>query len=110
MSVQGLLIDTEWCTGCHSCEIACQIEHSYPVGQTGILLNEMGPWEFGDNEWQLSYLPGLTAQCDGCEDRVATGKAPTCVHHCQAKCIEYGTIEDLSKQIDENSKKVLFAL
>ena len=22
----GLLIDYTWCTGCHSCEIACKVE------------------------------------------------------------------------------------
>ena len=37
----GLLIDTEWCSGCHSCEMACQMEHALPVGQTGILLNQI---------------------------------------------------------------------
>ncbi len=110
MAAYGLLIDTEWCTGCHSCEFACQMEHGFPVGQTGILLNEMGPWEFGDGKWQLSYLPGLTAQCDGCVGRIAMGKLPSCVHHCQAKCMEHGPIDELAKKLNAGSNKVLFAL
>lgn len=106
----GLLIDTEWCTGCYSCEMACQVEHGLPVGQTGIKVEEIGPWEFGEGKWQLSYLPALTAQCDGCGKRVAAGKLPTCVHHCQAKCMEYGKVEDLAAKIQPGSKKVLFGL
>lgn len=106
----GILIDTEWCSGCHSCEMACQVEHDLPLGQTGILVNEIGPWEIGNGKWQLSYLPALTSQCDGCGKRVAVGKLPTCVHHCQAKCMEYGEIEDLAAKITAGSKKVLFAL
>lgn len=106
----GILIDTEWCSGCHSCEIACQMEQGLPVGQTGIVVKEIGPWEIGGGKWQLSYLPVMTSQCNGCGDRVAAGKKPTCVHHCQAKCMEHGTIEELSTMIGEGSKKVLFAL
>ena len=28
----GLLIDTEWCSGCHTCEMACQMHNDLPVG------------------------------------------------------------------------------
>lgn len=111
MSAYGLLIDMEWCTGCHSCEMACQMEHGLPVGETGIKLSEIGPWEYGDEgKWQFSYLPVRTDQCDGCADRVAAGKVPTCVHHCQAKCMEYGKISDLAEGMGAGSRKVLFAL
>lgn len=109
MATYGLLIDTEWCTGCHTCEIACQMEHKLPVGQTGILVQEIGPWEIGDGKWQLSYLPALTAQCSGCAERVAKGKLPTCVQHCQARCMEHGPVEELAKKM-EGSNKVLFTI
>ena len=33
MAREGLLIDYEFCTGCHTCEIACQMEHGFPVGK-----------------------------------------------------------------------------
>lgn len=90
--------------------MACQMEHALPVGQTGILLNQIGPWEFGDGSWQLSYLPSISAQCDGCGKRVAAGKPPSCVQHCQAQCMEHGKIEDLAARMGPGSKKVLFAL
>ena len=106
----GLLIDYDWCTGCHSCEVACQMELGLPVGQYGIKLSELGPWEYKPGVWQLSYIPLPTDQCNLCEQRVAGGKEPSCVQHCQAKCMEYGKIEDLSKKLTDHRKQVLFAL
>lgn len=109
MTRYGLLIDTEWCSGCHTCEIACQMEHKLPVGQTGILVNEIGPWEIGEGKWQLLYLPALTFQCNGCAERVGKGKLPTCVQHRQASCMEHGPVEELAKKMD-GLNKVLFTI
>ena len=109
MATYGLLIDTEWCTGCHTCEIACQMEHKLPERQTGILVQKIGPWEIGEGKWQLSYLPTLTSQCTSCAERVAKGKLPTCVQHCQARCMEHGPVEELAKKM-EGSNKVLFTI
>lgn len=109
----GLLVDMQWCTGCHTCETACQMEHGFPVGQYGIKISEIGPWQYergGKAKWQYSYLPVPTDQCDGCKERVAKGKLPTCVHHCQAKCLEFGTAEDLAAKAVANPRKVLFTL
>jgi Fe-S-cluster-containing dehydrogenase component len=106
----GLLIDYDWCTGCHSCETACQMEHNFPVGQYGIKLSEIGPWEYGEEQWQISYLPLPTDQCDLCEDRRALGKPPTCVQHCQAQCMEYGRLDELAKKLADHPKQALFAL
>lgn len=39
MSRNGLLIDYEYCCGCHTCEVACQKEHDYPVEVWGMYLN-----------------------------------------------------------------------
>ena len=41
MARNGLLIDYEYCTGCHTCEVACKQEHNYPVGKWGIKVNEI---------------------------------------------------------------------
>ena len=40
MAKNGLLIDYDYCTGCHTCEVACQQEHSYPAGEFGIKVTE----------------------------------------------------------------------
>ena len=76
MSRYGLLIDYEYCTGCHSCEMACRMEHDIPVGQWGIKLAEIGPWQIEGDKWQFSNVPVPTDLCDLCEERVAQGKQP----------------------------------
>ena len=101
MAKYGILVDAQWCSGCHSCEVACQMEHGLPVGQTGIKVVKIGPWVIGDEadeNWQFSYLPIPTKQCDTCAARRGLGKVPTCVQHCQSQCLEFGRVEDLNGQ------------
>ena len=54
MGAKGLLVDYEWCSGCHTCEVACQLEHGYPSDQWGIKVHEVGPWEYAPKTWQYS--------------------------------------------------------
>lgn len=109
MSRYGLLINYEFCTGCHSCEVACKKELDLPLGKHGIKLAKNGPFKLNDSgdKWELTYVPVPTQLCDLCGDRVAKGKKPSCVHHCQASCIEYGTVEELAKKMTD-SRMVLF--
>ena len=86
MAAYGLLIDYEFCTGCQSCEVACKEEHRIPVGQWGIRLLDDGPWECADGK----------------------GKQPSCVHHCLAGVMQYGTVEELAKELEEKPNQVLF--
>ncbi len=110
MAEYGLLIDYDWCTGCHTCEVACQMEHSLPPDQWGIKLTEVGPWEYAPEKWQYAYMPVPTDQCDLCARRTAEGKLPTCVHHCQAQCIHYGPLDELAKKLPGKTKQTLFSL
>ncbi|MFA6808512.1 MAG: 4Fe-4S dicluster domain-containing protein [Eubacteriales bacterium] len=110
MAKYGILIDYDWCTGCHSCEVACQMELGLPVGQYGIKIAELGPWEYAPDKWQLSYIPMFTNQCTLCGARVQKGKEPSCVQHCQAKCMKFGKLEELQKSLVDHPKQVLFAL
>lgn len=111
--VKGLLIDYKWCTGCHTCEIACQVEHGYEPkkllekGKVGIKPYEIGPYEIAEDRYQYEFLPVPTDFCDLCKERVAKGKQPTCVKHCQAGCMYYGELEDLVKKMD-SEKMSLF--
>lgn len=106
MSRQGLLINYGWCTGCHSCEIACRNARGIPRGKWGIKLTEVGPWKLTDEKWEWNYVPVPTDLCDLCADRVAEGKTPACVHHCLAKCIEFGTLEELCRRMEQIGEKV----
>lgn len=104
MSKYALLIDTNWCTGCHSCEVACQVEHDLPLGQYGVKLAQVGPWEIEGDTWQDAWVPVPTAQCDTCAKRRAQGKLPSCVQHCQAQCMEFGEVSELAAKADGRGK------
>ena len=107
-SRNALLIDYEFCTGCHSCETACKVELGLPLGQYGIKIAQDGPRELESGKWEYTYLPIPTSLCNLCEDRVAMGKLPSCVHHCQAAVMTYGTVEELSAIMAGKSKMVMF--
>lgn len=103
----GILINYDFCTGCHSCEIACKKELNLPEGQFGIQVKEVGPWRINEDRWEWTFMPILTNLCDLCADRVAAGKLPSCVHHCQAWCMTFGTVDELAKKIDGTNRMAL---
>jgi Fe-S-cluster-containing dehydrogenase component len=105
-SKNALLIDYTFCTGCHSCETACRTELGLTVGQWGIKLAEDGPRKV-NGHWDWNYIPVPTGLCDLCEKRVTAGKEPTCVHHCQAKVMYYGPVEEMAKQMADSKRKMV---
>ena len=109
MSLKGLLIDYKFCTNCHTCEIACKQELDIPEGKWGIKVYDVGPWHIEGEKWQMAWVPVPTDMCDLCADRVSKGKLPACVHNCYAGCMQYGTIEELAKELAKKPMQVLFA-
>jgi Fe-S-cluster-containing dehydrogenase component len=97
----GILIDYEFCSGCHACEVGCKTEHNRPRGDFGIKILQDGPRQNSNGTWEYSYVPVPTSLCDLCSDRVAKGKLPNCVHHCQAGVMVFGTIEELARKMDK---------
>ena len=96
-----LVIDYDYCTGCHTCEIACQQEHDLEPNQFGIQLTTIGPDHISEDHWQYEFVPVPTERCDRCASRLAAGKQPSCVKHCQAGCMHFGTLEELADVIDK---------
>ena len=47
---KAILINYEYCTGCHSCEVACKKELGLPKGEFGIKLTETGPYAYEGKE------------------------------------------------------------
>ena len=107
----GLLIDYEYCSGCHACEVACKKEHEMPKGDFGIKILKDGPRQSSDGVWEFDYIPVPTHLCDLCAARVDAGKLPTCVHQCQAGVMVYGTLEELAAKAKKaaKDKMVIFA-
>ena len=108
MTAYGLLIDYEFCTGCQSCEVACKEIHNIPVGQWGIRVLDDGPWECSDGKFNWNKIPTPTRLCDLCVERTEKGQQPFCVHHCRAGVMQWGTVEDLAKELEEKPNQVLF--
>jgi Fe-S-cluster-containing dehydrogenase component len=107
VSKYGLLIDYDFCTGCHTCEVACQQEHDYPAGKCGIKVTEFitpGYSKF----LHIDNVPFPTDLCDLCAQRTANGEKPSCVKHCQAACMAYGPLTELIQGMENRPKTVLF--
>ncbi|MBI4300278.1 MAG: 4Fe-4S dicluster domain-containing protein [Chloroflexi bacterium] len=92
----ALLIDLDRCIGCHTCTIACKVEHADPPGIKRIPVVTMGtgrhdsPSGVYPNVW-MYYLPRM---CQHCQD-------PPC-----AKACSYGAIirrEDGIVRVDEDN-------
>ncbi|MBP2650470.1 MAG: 4Fe-4S ferredoxin iron-sulfur binding domain protein [Firmicutes bacterium] len=107
MGRKGLFIDYEYCTGCHTCEVACKQENNYPAGRWGIKVNEIILESF--NKVEINYLPFPTELCNLCAARIKGGELPACVKHCQASCMKYGDLTDLVQAMEHKAKTVLFA-
>lgn len=109
MEAKGLLIDYDYCTGCHTCEVACKQVHNYPEGRWGIKVFEFVQQKT-DSRVEISYLPYPTDLCNLCAQRTEKGELPSCVKHCQADCMRFGTIDELTVKLAKKPKQVLFRL
>ena len=108
MSKNGLLINYDYCTGCHTCEVACQQEHDFPVGKCGIKVTEY-IYAAEKKPVAVDYLPFPTELCDLCINRSKQGQLPACVKHCQSFCMSFGPINELAKQMETTPRSAIFA-
>jgi Fe-S-cluster-containing dehydrogenase component len=107
MPRNGLLIQYEWCTGCHACEVACKQEHDFHEGMVGLKVHELVT--VGPDKIHTDFIPVTTRFCDLCVDRVKDGGVPACVKHCQGTCIMYGPVATLVKAQEKQPRSALWA-
>jgi Fe-S-cluster-containing dehydrogenase component len=108
MPRNGLLIEYEYCTGCHACEVACKQEHNFSDGMCGIRVDELVTT--GPDKVHVDFVPITTRFCDLCADRIKRGESsPACVKHCQALCMWYGPVAGLVKMMEEKPRSSIFA-
>lgn len=98
MKSHGLVIDYRYCTGCHSCEIACRNELGLAQDEWGVKLAQIGPLKMRD-AWEWSYIPYPTHLCTLCEDRIARGAKPACAQSCLAACMEAVPVDEISERM-----------
>jgi Fe-S-cluster-containing dehydrogenase component len=98
MPEYGMVIDYKYCTGCHSCEIACRNEKGLSLDEWGILIAEIGPVKLGDR-FLWNFLPTPSHLCDLCADRITAGQKASCELHCLASCIEIVPLEKVSERM-----------
>ena len=108
----GMLIDYKYCSGCHSCEVACKELNGFGEDEHGIKVLEKGPFKLGGSghkgeDWDWDYIPVPTDRCDLCADRMDRGEKPLCVKSCLAACMKIGPIEELAKDMLTMGKKVM---
>jgi Fe-S-cluster-containing dehydrogenase component len=104
----GLLIDYEYCTGCHTCEIACAQEYGWPAGMAGIKVIEVVE-ELPKDRAYLAYVAFPTELCTLCVRRTKKGLQPACVQHCMAACMKHGPVEELAQEMAAKPRMVLWA-
>ena len=109
---KAILINYEYCTGCHSCEVACKKELGLPKGEFGIKLTETGPYAYegkeGPERWEWTWLPFSPRLAIYALLARKPEKMPMCVQHCQAWCMYYGEAEDLVKKMGGETRWALY--
>ena len=108
MSEYGLLIDYEYCTGCHACEVACKQEYHRAAGKVGGIKVMEFVEELPDGAADVTFFPLLTKRCMFCAPRIKRGLLPACVKHCMAECLTFGPVETLARSIPHSRKAVLW--
>ena len=94
--------------------MACQSEHTLPLGQWGVKVMQNGPWPIKDEQGEetdryvYDFVPAFTALCDLCAERQEKGKEPTCVFHCQAKCMKFGPVAQLARDLEDKPQQYLW--
>lgn len=66
-----LLIDERLCTGCRSCEVACQLEHGLPAETRPMRILSIGPFHVKGSQWMV-FQPSTCTHC----------ASPVCVQAC----------------------------
>ena len=57
----------------------------------------------------ITYIPFPTELCNLCAKLVKEGEIPSCVKHCMAKVMKFGSIDELTKEMRKKARQVLWA-
>jgi Fe-S-cluster-containing dehydrogenase component len=108
MSEYAMLIDYEYCSGCKTCEIACNQEYNREAGKLGGVEVQEFIHFLQSGRLYITNIPHFTKACVFCAGRVKKGLTPACVQHCMANVLVFDTLENLKDKIPENRKALLW--
>ncbi|MCI8469398.1 MAG: oxidoreductase [Eggerthellaceae bacterium] len=104
MKNYAMVVDYQYCTGCHACELACRNEKGLPLDEWGIKVTQYGPAVIqGEVMWD--YVPVPSSACDLCIERIEAGNVPSCQLHCLAACIKVLPVEETAQALREYGDK-----
>ena len=106
MPKYSMLVDSKYCTGCHSCELACNQEYNRPVGSAGIKVFE-STLKTGER-FHIDYVPVRTDLCNFCAGRIKKGKPPSCVQHCLSGCLQVSETHEIAGVLNEHDRMMVF--
>ncbi|MCD8212254.1 MAG: oxidoreductase [Oscillospiraceae bacterium] len=106
MKNYGMFIDLQYCTGCHSCEVACQQENHYDVEQFGIQVTEYIVKK--KSGVVIDYVPYVTDLCHFCLGRLKEGNRPLCAKSCMSQCMFVGPIDEVIEHAKDGKKPVVY--
>lgn len=109
MARKALFIEYEYCTGCHACEVACKQEHNFSGGMCGIKVEELVTVGAAKGDVHMDFIPYTTRFCDLCAERTADGEVPSCVKHCQSRCMDYGDVAEMAKIMEKTPRSSIYA-
>lgn len=79
----AFVVDSDRCSGCKACQVACKDKHDLPAGLHWRRVYEVtaGGWEKKDGGWASTVVAyNLSVACHHCED-------PVCGANCQPEAI-----------------------
>lgn len=103
----GMLVDYDYCTGCHSCEVSCKERFDMAEDEWGIKLADNGHGVTARPTGNGTTCPSPPRNATCAPTGLPPGKKALCEQHCQALVITVGPLDELAKKMTKK-KMVLF--
>lgn len=101
----GMLVELDRCTGCSSCQIACQQANHYSYDEKWMECVRRNP-VLVDGKLRMYHL--VAPSLDKCAECVAKEPTPLCMKVCMGNCLYIAPVEKLLPVLAKKEKCLLF--